>query len=130
MAKVKNPCFSFAAQGTVGPIHYSHHKGETYAYADNPRSQIPPTEAQKIARDDFTDGAERWSNFTQAERWFWTQVAARIWQPREKDCQKGRLTGYQTYIKFWRWVEPAPDKLLIFALIVIYIAFKFAIPLP
>lgn len=130
MPKLKAPVFSLAAQGKLGPIHLSHHSGETYAYGSNPRSQVPPTPAQEIVRKDFTNGAELWSTFTPAEKWFWTILAPRLYQPREKDCKKGRITGYNLYMRFWREIGDQPEKLLIFMATWLAIAATYGIPMP
>lgn len=130
MVQVKNPCFSFAAQGKLGPIHFSHHGGKDYVYQPGTGAAVRPTAKQVQQRADFTEGAHQWNNLTAGERWWWNQIAARLWRPATKDCKKPRLNGYQTWIMFWRGTEIGPNKLIEIFLLMAMMALLFGIPIP
>jgi len=76
MAKVKAPLFSYAAHGSIGSaITFSQRLTHNHVRRQN--SQLDSmTEAQLNQRDKFIVSGILWTSIPQAERDYWTEIAA------------------------------------------------------
>lgn len=121
MARVKQPLYSFHAQGKVGPIHYSHHQYRDYAYTDNPTKVLDPTEAQKKRQAVFASYASYWPLLDDPTRGIFEYMARHYDAYHKKDCKPSRWTAFLWYMhEANQHTTPEGDALTVFALVALF----------
>lgn len=126
MAEIKQPLYSFAAQGKVGPIWYTHHAGADYGAFVMPRKPRPPTIAQKAHRDDFRQGAATWHLLPDPIKPIYRWVAANTRCYHRKDCKPTRWSPYAKFMQDWLIDIPDEIKVMGLAAIIGYLLLKYA----
>lgn len=99
MAEVKNPLFSFAAQGKIGAFVYSTYKGVNIVYKLAPTKGRMPSLHQIAWREVFRVAATHWPDRSEAERvlfeWMSNNQRKLFW----KSCKRSRYDPFRAYMK-------------------------------
>ena len=125
MPKVKSPIFSFAAQGSLGDIHYSHHDGKTFAYRTGQRPWDPGSPKQQAIRADFVRSELYWQGFEPQIRRIFSYLKDNKRVEFIKDCKRARMTPKNMWQSIYFAEVPMEIHGAALAVVVAYIILKY-----